>query len=59
VIDDDGRPVGVVSINDLARLTAEARRSSSDRELVRTLAAICRPRMKAAEHAQPLARAAS
>jgi hypothetical protein len=36
--------VGVVSINDLARLTAQARKSGVDRELVETLAAVCRPR---------------
>jgi CBS domain-containing protein len=44
VIDNTARPVGVVSINDLARLTAQARKSGVDRELVETLAAVCRPR---------------
>jgi CBS domain-containing protein len=45
VIDNAGRPVGVVSINDLARLTARAKRSAADHELVATLAAICQPRL--------------
>ena len=49
VIDNDGRPVGLVSMNDLARLAARSRRSGVDRELVRTLAAICQPR----QHPQP------
>jgi len=44
VIDNAGRPVGVVSLNDLARLTARAKRSTADRELVQTMAAVCEPR---------------
>jgi CBS domain-containing protein len=44
VLDHDGRPVGIVSLNDLARVTAKARRSANDRELVTTLAAVCAPR---------------
>jgi CBS domain-containing protein len=44
VLDNEGRPVGIVSLNDLARLAARARRSGVDRELVQTLAAVCRPR---------------
>jgi CBS domain-containing protein len=44
VIDNEGRPVGIVSINDLARLAARAKRSGVDRELVDTIAAICEPR---------------
>ena len=47
VVDNAGRPVGVVSLNDLARLTARARRSGVDRELVETMAAICQPRVPA------------
>jgi hypothetical protein len=58
VIDGEGRPVGMVSLNDLARQVAQARRSVSDRELVQTLAAICRPRMLQAQSAsRPLTRA--
>jgi CBS domain-containing protein len=47
VLDGDGRPIGLVSMNDLARLAAQARRSGVDRELVRTLAAVCQPRGRA------------
>ena len=44
VVDGEGRPVGLVSMNDLARLAARAKRSGVDREFVQTMAAICRPR---------------
>jgi CBS domain-containing protein len=44
VLDAEDRPVGLVSMNDLARLASRARRSAVDRELVRTLAAVCQPR---------------
>lgn len=44
VLDNDARLVGVVSMNDLARLAARGKRSAVDRELVRTLAAVCEPR---------------
>jgi CBS domain-containing protein len=47
VVDNAGRPVGLVSINDLARLSAKARRSGVEHELVETFAAICQPRMPA------------
>ena len=46
VIDSDGRPIGIVSMNDLARLALRSKRSGVDRELVRTLAAICQPRQQ-------------
>lgn len=49
VIDDDGRPIGIVSMNDLARLAVRSKRSGVDRELVRTLAAVCQPR----QHVEP------
>jgi CBS domain-containing protein len=45
VIDNDGRPIGVIALNDLARLAASARRSGIERELIQTLAAICAPRL--------------
>jgi CBS domain-containing protein len=48
VLDSEGRPVGLVSMNDLARLAARAKRSGVDRELVKTLAAVCQPRSLAA-----------
>jgi CBS-domain-containing membrane protein len=44
VLDSDGRPVGLVSMNDLARLAARAKKSGVDRELIETLAAVCQPR---------------
>jgi len=44
IIDADGRPVGLVAMNDLARLAARARKSGVDRELVETLATVCQPR---------------
>lgn len=44
VLDEDGRPVGVVSMNDLARLASGAHKNVVNRELVETLAAICHPR---------------
>jgi CBS domain-containing protein len=43
VLDGTGRPVGLVSMNDLARAAGHAKRSATDRELVETLAAICEP----------------
>jgi CBS domain-containing protein len=47
VVDGEGRPVGLVSLNDLARLAVHARRSGVDREFVQTMATICRPRPRA------------
>lgn len=44
VVDTDGRPVGLFAMNDLARLASRAKKSGVDREVVRTLAAVCRPR---------------
>ena len=46
IVDADGRPVGVVALNDLARLAAHARKSGVDRELIHTLAAVSQPRAK-------------
>ena len=43
VVDNDGRPVGLVSMNDLARLASRRHKAAVDRELVDTLAAICEP----------------
>lgn len=43
VLDAEGRPAGIVSMNDLARIAAKAKKSSVDHELVETLAAICQP----------------
>jgi CBS domain-containing protein len=55
VLDEDGRPAGLVSINDLARLADRARKSGVDRELVHTLAAVCQPRAHAAMPGGPAA----
>jgi CBS domain-containing protein len=44
VIDGDGKVVGVVSLNDLARLAGEFRRIGLDREFVATVAAVSRSR---------------
>lgn len=44
VIDAQGKVVGVVSLNDLARLAGEARRIGLDREVVTTVAAVSQPR---------------
>jgi CBS domain-containing protein len=52
VLDEDGRPAGLVSLNDLARLAARAKKSGVDRELVATLAAVCQPRAVGASIAQ-------
>ena len=45
VIDNDGRPIGMLALNDLARLAASARRSGIDRDLIQTFGAICTPRL--------------
>ena len=44
VLDQENRPAGLISLNDLARLSARAKKSAVDRELVQTLAAVCQPR---------------
>ena len=44
VIDNDGRPAGIVSLNDVSRAAAGQRRSNVDREVVETLAAVGEPR---------------
>jgi CBS domain-containing protein len=44
VVDTDGRPIGLIAMNDLARLASRAKKSGVDREVVRTLAAVCQPR---------------
>lgn len=49
VIDDDGRPLGVVSLNDVARAAAAEKHSKADGlspgRVASTLAAVCRPRL--------------
>jgi CBS domain-containing protein len=44
VLDHEDKLIGLVSLNDLARLAARAHRSGVDRQLVETLASVCLPR---------------
>lgn len=45
VVDAEGRPVGVLSLNDLARsVSSTGKNGGAQRGVVRTLAAICEPR---------------
>jgi CBS domain-containing protein len=44
VLDHQNHPIGIVSMNDIARFAARQKKSGVDRELVRTLASICEPR---------------
>lgn len=55
ITDGAGHPVGVLAVDDLARMAAQAKKSSVDREVVRTLAAVCKP----AAHASPARKATS
>jgi CBS domain-containing protein len=51
VVDNDGRPIGVVALNDLTRIAANARKSTVDRDVIQTLAAISAPRLNAGDGA--------
>jgi CBS domain-containing protein len=52
ILNGDNRPVGVVSLNDLARHAAVANKKSGlEHALTQTLAAICRPRRSRASEA--------
>ena len=44
VIDNEGRPVGIVAVSDLTRFAANAKETNFDRGVVSTLAAISTPR---------------
>jgi CBS domain-containing protein len=44
ILDGEDRITGLVSMNDLARLASRAHRPAVDRELVKTMAAVCEPR---------------
>lgn len=46
VLDGEDLPVGMISMSDLARLAARAKRSGVDREVVQTLAAVSQPRAR-------------
>jgi len=51
IVDEDGHPIGIVSINDVTRNTARLRQSTSwaeARDLMQTMAAICEPRVESA-----------
>jgi predicted transcriptional regulator len=57
IVDGDKRPIGVLSLNDIARYAASARKKEGvESELTQTLAAICRPRTQGpvAQRVQPL-----
>jgi CBS domain-containing protein len=43
VLDTEGHPIGILSLNDLARIAAKVHRSSVEHEVVETLAAIGQP----------------
>ena len=47
ILDRDNRVAGIVAMNDLARLAARAHRNAVDRELIKTMAAVCQPRSNA------------
>lgn len=44
VVDGDNRPVGMLSLNDIARAATSRKKSGLDREVTQTLAAIGQPR---------------
>ena len=46
VLDGEGRPVGIVSLSDLARRAARSKKHTADHELVTTLAAVSEPRQR-------------
>jgi CBS domain-containing protein len=48
VADPSGRPIGIVSLNDVARRTATSTEAGAQHELVETLAAVCKPGASAA-----------
>ena len=54
VVDNDGRPVGVVAMNDLARLASRVNRSAIDREVVQTLAAVSSRHRPAGSSLEPI-----
>jgi CBS domain-containing protein len=48
VLDAENRPVGIVSMNDIARKVSTSRKGALDRELVAAIAAICEPHAEVA-----------
>lgn len=56
VVDDDNHPIGVLSLNDIARSAAAARTTNGhNQEVVQTLAAICQPRLRPPQMTRDLA----
>jgi CBS domain-containing protein len=58
VLDSESRPVGIVSMNDLARQAARKQRDGVEHALVQTLAAVCQPRPRADRQPAPALRLA-
>lgn len=54
ILDSEGRPVGIASMNDLARLAARVHKSVVDRDVVETLAAVSQPRSTGTAGARPV-----
>lgn len=44
IVDDDRKPVGIVSLNDLARFADRSHKQAIDRALITTLSAVSQPR---------------
>lgn len=60
VVDGDNRPIGLLSLNDIARSAASLRKKDGpQRELLQTLAAICQPRRQVTRAASAQARSPS
>jgi len=55
IVDSERRPVGIASMNDLALRAARVHKSTVDREIVETLAAVCQPRAGTAVRSRALA----
>jgi CBS domain-containing protein len=57
IVDDEGHPIGLVSLHDITRKVARAkkRNGAPDREVVNTLAAICEPRSREPSPSSPTA----
>ncbi|PRQ02577.1 Hypoxic response protein 1 [Enhygromyxa salina] len=53
VIDANNRPIGILTLNDIARYAQKQQKDGIDREVVQTFDAICQPRPQAQARAQP------
>ena len=54
VIDDEGHPAGVISVEDLVQSAARGERTDTDHEFLATIAAVLAPRSKEADVPHPL-----